>query len=108
MDIEVLYFDGCPSHEAFLPHLRGLLERAGVDAEIELRRVESVEAAERARFLGSPTLRIDGEDVEPGAEQRTDFGMKCRLFATPGGLRRMPVDEWVLDALVRARTRATG
>jgi hypothetical protein len=34
--------------------------------------------------------------------------MKCRLFATPGGLRGTPVDEWVMDALVRARTRATG
>ena len=102
MQIEVLYFDGCPNHEALLPHLHDLLEQAGVDAEVARRRVESVEAAERERFLGSPTLRIAGEDVEPGAEQRTDFGLKCRLFATPDGLRGMPADAWVLDALARA------
>lgn len=101
LTIEVLYFDGCPSHEALLPRLRELLARACVDAVIELVRVEDADAAERARFLGSPTVRIDGEDVEPGAAERTDFGLKCRLFATPDGLRGMPAEEWVLAALTR-------
>ena len=64
--------------------------------------VEDLEAAERERFLGSPTVRIDGQDVEPGADRRTDFGLKCRLFATPDGLRGMPTDEWVLATLQRA------
>lgn len=101
LKVEVLYFDGCPSHEALLPRLRELLARARVDAVIELVRVADADAAERARFLGSPTVRIDGEDVEPGAAERTDFGMKCRLFATPDGLRGMPAEEWVLAALTR-------
>jgi hypothetical protein len=55
--LEVLYFDGCPGHEALMPRLRELVAEVGVDAPIELKRVESVEAAERERFLGSPTLR---------------------------------------------------
>lgn len=102
MKVEILYFDGCPNHEALVPHLERLLTSAGTDAEIELRPVEDAEAAERERFLGSPTLRIDGEDVDPGAAGRTDFGLKCRLFATPDGLRGMPADEWVLTAIERA------
>ena len=53
----------------------------------------------REHFLGSPTVRVDGRDVEPGAEQRQDFGMKCRLYATPDGLRGTPPDQWALDAL---------
>jgi hypothetical protein len=101
MKIEVLYFDGCPNHEPLLSRLRDLLAQSGVVTDVGLRRVESVEAAERERFLGSPTLRIDGQDVEAGAERRTDFGLKCRLFATPDGLRGTPADEWVLDALAR-------
>lgn len=100
--LEVLYFDGCPNHEALLPHLRELLASFGAGEDIELVRVDDAEAAERQRFLGSPTVRVDGEDVEPGAGERTDFGLKCRLFATPGGLRGMPADEWVLAALQRA------
>ena len=105
MKVEVLFFDGCPGYEALLPHLRALLAGAGAeDTDIDLLRVEDADAAEAERFLGSPTIRIDGEDVEPVANQRTDYGLKCRLFATPDGLRGMPADEWVLGALERART----
>lgn len=105
MKVEVLFFDGCPNHEALLPHLRELLNASGCDdTSIEFVRVEDAEAAERERFLGSPTVRIDGADVEPGADERSDFGLKCRLFATPEGLRGSPADQWVLGALARART----
>lgn len=106
--VEILYFDGCPNHEALLPHLRELLESDGAAAAIELVRVQDAEAAERERFLGSPTVRIDGQDVEPGADERTDFGLKCRLFATPAGMRGVPADEWVLTALERALGRRAG
>ena len=101
MRVEVLYFDGCPNHDALLPHLRELLVSAGAPTRIDLIRVEDADAAARERFLGSPTVRVDGKDVEPGADERTDFGLKCRLFATREGLRGMPADEWVLAALRR-------
>jgi hypothetical protein len=105
MKVEVLFFDGCPNREALLPRLRALLDAGGAEhTDVELVQVEDAEAAVKTRFLGSPTIRIDGEDVEPGADDRTDFGLKCRLFATPDGLRGMPADEWVLRALERART----
>jgi hypothetical protein len=103
MDVEVLYFDGCPNHEALLPRLRELLAIADGDIDVRLRRVADADAAERERFLGSPTVRVNGEDVEPGADERTDFGMKCRLFATENGLQGVPADAWVLAALKRAR-----
>jgi hypothetical protein len=97
--VELLYFDGCPSYERLLPRLARLLDHAGIDAEPELRQVESPEAAERERFLGSPTVRVDGRDVEPGAEQRRDFGLKCRLYRSPAGLSGEPPDEWIMAAL---------
>ena len=103
MKVEVLYFEGCPNYEALLPHLRELLRAADVSTEVELVRVDDSVVAERERFLGSPTLRIDGEDVEPGADRRTGYGLKCRLFETTDGLRGTPDDKWVLAALRRAR-----
>ena len=106
MTIELLYFDGCPSHEAFLPRLRELLAQAQVRAPVEQRRVESAAAAQRERFLGSPTVRVDGVDIEPGAGQRTDYGLKCRLYATEQGLRGAPPDTWVLAALRHAGLHA--
>jgi hypothetical protein len=97
--IELLYFDGCPNHETLLPRLRELLEQAHVATEVELVSVPDDAAAERERFLGSPTLRVDGRDVEQGAELRTDFGLKCRLYRTEAGLTGAPPDAWVLNAL---------
>ena len=105
MTIELLYFDGCPSHEAFLPRLRDLLDQTCVDAPVQQRRVQSDEDAQRERFLGSPTLRVDGVDVDPGAAGQTDFGLRCRLYSTGDGLRGTPPDEWVLSALQRAGSR---
>jgi hypothetical protein len=104
MKIEVLYFEGCPSFEAFLPRLEELLGRAELDVAVEHRRVGSDAGAQNARFLGSPTLRVEGVDVEPGAPERSDYGLKCRLYRTADGLRDAPPDEWVLDALGRAAT----
>lgn len=103
MKLEVLYFDGCPSHEALMPRLRELMAEVGVDAPVELTHVESVEAAEHERFLGSPTLRVNGQDVDLSSGERTDFGLKCRLYPSPEGLRGAIPDEYLLAALTRAR-----
>jgi hypothetical protein len=97
--VEVLYFDGCPGHEVLLPRLRELVRRAGVSAEIELRAIEDDETAQRERFLGSPTVRIDGRDVERAAESRADFGMKCRLYRSEEGVSGQPSEESILAAL---------
>ena len=97
--VEILYFDGCPSHEALLPRLRELMEEAGLTVPIELTHVTSVEDAERERFLGSPTLRVDGDDVDPTAGECSDYGLKCRLYKHEDGLRGTVPDELIRSAL---------
>lgn len=101
MNVELLYFDGCPSYEKLLPRLRTLLDEVGAGGALALRRVESESAAERERFLGSPTVRVDGRDVDPGAGERTDFGLKCRLYRTENALEHVPPEAWIKDALER-------
>ncbi len=101
--IELLYFDGCPGYAALLDRLPGLVGDVGA---VELRSVASPEEAEAERFLGSPTLRVDGLDVEPGAADRTDYGLKCRLYRTPRGQSCTPSDDWI-QAAVEATDRAT-
>ena len=100
MTIEILYFDGCPNHEQLLEHLPRLLEREGIDAEITLHKVPDAAHAQRERFLGSPTIRVGGRDIDPGAAQRSDYGLKCRVYQTATGLAGLPPDEWILDAVV--------
>lgn len=109
--IEVLYFDGCPNHETFLPHLRALLAEYNITAPVTLTRIEHDDDAQAHRFLGSPTVRIDGRDVEPAAAERqvlnaqdvdsgAPYGMQCRLYSTPDGTTGTPRDQWIIDALV--------
>ncbi len=105
MRVQILYFDGCPNHEALLPALRELLESEGLDVEVELRRITDERAARRERFLGSPSVRVDGRDVEPDAQARTDYGMKCRLYRTAGGMSGLPPQELLRAALASPEGR---
>ncbi len=97
MKIEVLYFNGCPSHERLLGSVRDLAAEHG--AELEQRHIRTLEQAEEERFLGSPSVRINGLDVEPGAGDRTDFGLKCRLYRSSDGQSGLPPLLWIEEAL---------
>jgi hypothetical protein len=95
--VELLYFDGCPSHERLLPLVQRLAEQAG--AQVTLRRIDSLDHAEAERFLGSPTVRVDGVDVDPGAAARADFGLKCRIYRHDGQQSATPPEAWIRAAL---------
>lgn len=95
--VELLYFDGCPSHERLLPIVKQLATETG--ATLQLRRVETPEAAERERFLGSPTVRVNGVDVDPTASERIDFGVKCRIYRSGAGQSPIPPESWMRAAL---------
>ena len=69
--IELLYWDGCPSYPEALELLESVLAERGVDAQVEVHEVHSHEEAEALRFPGSPTILVDGRDVDQaGADGR--------------------------------------
>jgi hypothetical protein len=67
MRVELFWWEGCPSTPEALDDLRRVLDEEGAEAEVQLIEVESDEQARAERFPGSPTIRIDGEDVLPPA-----------------------------------------
>ena len=100
--VEILYFEGCPNHgpaRALVERLAGELR---VEPEIELVEVADPEEAAALRFLGSPTVRVNCVDVEPGAEERRDFAFACRLYRSAGGASEQPEEDWIRDALIEA------
>lgn len=106
MSVEILYFEGCPSFAKLLPRLRELvLESGGDPDQIGLRAVETFDAAEAAGFLGSPTVRVDGMDVDPGAGDRDDFGLKCRVYRSEEGQAQTPPEAWIRTALAGSPPR---
>jgi hypothetical protein len=98
MKLEILYFDGCPSYRAAEEILRGVLAEQGIGAEVELVAVNTDEEAQRLWFPGSPTIRVDGEDLFPGPD-RAEYALGCRMYATPEGLRGSPTTEMVRASL---------
>jgi hypothetical protein len=87
--IELLYWQGCPSYPEAQELLAEVLASRGIDERIELREVTSQEEAERLRFPGSPTIRVDGRDVDTaGADARP--ALACRIYRLPDG-RPSPV-----------------
>ena len=99
MKVEVLYLDHCPNYEAAASSVRRVLNRLSVIEEVLLTRISTAEEAERERFLGSPTVRVDGRDVEPHAAGRTDFGIKCRLYRTGKKTLGVPPAGWIEMAI---------
>ena len=84
MTVELLYWDGCPSHPEALDELHRVLREEGIGASVELVEVTSDEQARRERFPGSPTIRIDGEDVTPPPDGEP-FSLTCRVYRTRDG-----------------------
>jgi hypothetical protein len=98
MKVEILYFEGCPTYERTERTFLRVLSELGAEAEIELVAVDSDEEAQRLRFLGSPTLRVDGEDLFPVPDRAT-YALGCRMYATPEGLKGSPTAEMLKEAL---------
>lgn len=102
--VEVLYFDGCPNHEGALALVEEVAAELGIDPEVRLVDVPDADAAEQLRFLGSPTVRVGGRDVEPGADARTGFALACRVYRSGDGVTGVPPRDWIHAALARGRT----
>jgi hypothetical protein len=84
VDIEFLYWEGCPSYPEARQLLGEVLAERQIDAKIKVREVRSQAEAEDLRFPGSPTIRVDGRDVDPdGATARP--ALICRIYREPGG-----------------------
>lgn len=103
MKVEVLYVADCPSHAAAVTLVKDILAAQGVAAEINEVLVPDEQTARELRFLGSPTIRINGRDVAE-SPKTVVFALSCRLY--PGSQQiGLPPAEKVLRAVAEARER---
>ena len=106
--VEVLYSRGCPCYPDAVALVERVRDELGIAAEVRTVLVPDEGAAERARFPGSPTVRVDGRDVEPGSDPPVEITLDCRLYRHPHRLANHPREGWVRDALLEAVARAGG
>src|SRR5258708_1244120 len=82
--VEILYFSGCPNHRPAVDRVSQVLTEEDTPAEVVEVEVTDLATAKRIGFLGSPTVRVDGQDVEPAARAEPAFGLSCRTFVDSG------------------------
>ena len=97
MQIDLMYFDGCPSWEGALENLKAALNAEGLEANIRLVKVEDNDEATRLKFLGSPSFRVNGVDLWP--EERKRYNLSCRVYTTLQGMRGAPGIEMLREEL---------
>jgi hypothetical protein len=101
--IELLWWEGCPSWQRALEMLRVEAARAGLDPDaIEVIEIKGEVDAARQGFPGSPTIRVDGEDVQPPGPDQPG-GLTCRVYRRrDGAVSPLPDPEDLRDALQSA------
>ena len=97
--VEVLVTRDCPHRDAAIALAQRVCEQLGSHAEIRVVQVPDQAAAEQARFLGSPSIRVDGRDIEPGAERNLELVHGCRLYQGAYSLQALPEEDWLRQAL---------
>ena len=98
--MELLWWQDCPSWERALEILRGEMEAVGIDVSaLAVIEIETEEDARRHGFPGSPTIRVDGRDIQPpGPDQ--PIGLTCRVYRQRDGrISPLPDPEDIRDAL---------
>ena len=108
-EIELLYFDGCPSWHTALDNLREAIEEITLPQEITLPEGETLplqvrlieitnpQQAQDEHFLGSPSIRMNGVDLWP--ESRSRYNLSCRVYQTAQGMRGSPTVEMLRERI---------
>lgn len=106
MHIQFLYYEDCPSHEAGLQRLREAMAAEGIQAPIEIIKVETEAQAEALRFIGSPTILINGADIVP-VDGEAHYRLTCRTYRLEDGrFAPLPSSAMIRAALQKAQAQA--
>ena len=102
MKIHFLYYEDCPSHDEALSRLKKCVEAEGISADIEIVKVETTDEAEKLRFVGSPTIIIDGLDIDPPVNPH--YALTCRAYRLEDGrISPLPSEAMIRRALRKAK-----
>lgn len=97
--VELLWFRDCPNHDDARALLYAVIAEVAPGTPVEDIDASDPEVAVLRRFAGSPTIRVDGRDVEPGFMDPGDYTPRCRLYRTERGLKGLPDRNWIENAL---------
>jgi hypothetical protein len=106
MKVELLYVADCPNIEGTRRLLKRTLRELGIAQEISEVQLSDPAQAEALKFPGSPTIRINGADLEPNLRGQRSYGLCCRTYLIDGRLVGMPSQEMIREAMRSVISRA--
>ena len=104
IEIRFLYWDDCQSHDDALARLRRCIDNEGVEADLQIIRVQTLEEAVKFRFVGSPTILVNGDDIDP--PKTSHYALTCRGYSLEDGrISPLPPESLILKALRKAKAK---
>jgi len=96
--VEILYTDECPFWKEALKLIESVVRESRMEISIKNTKVSSVTEAKRLKFPGSPTVRINGVDIDPAVKE-TEGYVGCRIYRYKGRMYEYPPREMIKSAL---------
>lgn len=106
MKVDLFVSPSCPHRDAARQIVDEALAESGMADTPVVTSISDYEVAKAQRFLGSPTVRIDGIDVEYGDREPDEISTGCRYYNSPDGWQPLPRKELVLRGIEMAKRRA--
>ena len=106
MKVEVFYIDGCPNRQPVMERVNELLQEFRLTGNVLEVQVADSASAIAARFLGSPTIHVNGIDVEPSSRTSDQFGLMCRTYVDGPQREGVPSAELIRRALLEASNQS--
>jgi len=103
VNIEVLFIEGCPGLSSITDSLTDIIAESAVDADITLILIETPEDAGRMQFTGSPTVRINGKDIDSNMKTIKDYGLRSRHYYVNGKKLDYPSKSMIRDAIKKVK-----
>ena len=100
LKIEFLYWEDCPSHGMAWERLQAILKEKNLKPQVARIQIKTDEDARQWSFCGSPTIRINGRDIDPQGAQAQRIGLNCRIYHIPDGrVVPLPSEEMIRKAI---------
>ena len=102
MEIELLYFEGCPYYQTTLKYLEEIIMEKKLDVMVKMVKIKNDGDAVKHKFLGSPTIRVNDQDIDSNAREKENSSMGCRLYLENGKLMELPSKKMIRHAIEKS------
>jgi len=103
INIVILFIEGCPGFSSVTDNIKDIIDEEAVDTDITLMLIETLEDARRLQFTGSPTVRINGRDVDLNMKNIKDYGLRSRHYYVNGKKLNYPSKSMIRDAIKKVK-----